>query len=104
MRCPATSTRPQHSFSPIRFSPTCRKKGLAPRLLNPALLDLGLFGRASLEPAPFKCSLFEPRFSIENPCIHFSGFPSLGTHVAQPCTGCPCASPPPPPRPGFINK
>src|SRR4029077_12120418 len=33
--CPSISIHPRHSFSPIRFSPISRKKGLAPRLLNP---------------------------------------------------------------------
>src|SRR5712691_11592648 len=39
IRCPPTSIRPRHSPSPIRFSPICRKKGLAPRLLKPALFN-----------------------------------------------------------------
>src|SRR5712664_4934267 len=76
--------RPRHSFSPIRFSPISRKKGLAPRLLSPVP--------------------FERRLSIENPWIHVSGFPSRGNHVAHTCTGCPCGSPGHPPRPGFISK
>src|SRR5713226_9813743 len=50
-RCPPTSMDPRHASSPIRFSPISRKKGLAPRLLKPALLNLGLIEPASLEPA-----------------------------------------------------
>src|SRR5713226_3928367 len=82
--CPPTSMRPQHPFSPIRFSPISKKKGLAPRLL-------------SLAPTA-------PRLSTGNPWTQVSGFPSLGNHVAQTCTGSPCKSPAQPPRPGFISK
>jgi hypothetical protein len=91
--------RPQHSFSPIRFSPILRQKGLAPRLLNLALLEPALF-----KSALFKSLSFERRLSTGNPWIQVSGFPSLGNHVAHTCTGCPCASPAHPPRPGFISK
>src|SRR5713226_699605 len=99
IRCPAASMRPRHSFSPMRFSPISRKKGLAPRLLNPVYTSRALF-----EPAPFECSSFERRLSIGNPWIQVSGFPSRGNHVAHTCTGCPCGSPAHPPRPGFISK
>src|SRR5216684_4419120 len=84
IRCPRTSIRPRHSFSPIRFSPISRKNGLAPRsLIRPP---------------------FEPRLSMGNPWIQVSGFPSRGNHVAQTCTGCPCASLAHPPCLGFIIK
>src|SRR5260370_12648881 len=91
--------RPRHSFSPVRFSPILRQKGLAPRLLNLALLEPTLF-----KSALFKSLSFERRLSAGNPWIHVSGFPSFGNHVAQTCTGCPCGSSGPPPRPGFISQ
>ena len=82
--CPSISIHPRHSFSPIRFFPISRKKGFAPRLLNPVPL--------------------EPSFSSGNPCIHVSGLPSRGNQVAHTCTACPSGSPAHPPRPRFISK
>jgi hypothetical protein len=68
-------------------------------LLNLALLEPTLF-----KSALFKSLSFERRLSTGNPWIQVSGFPSLGNHVAQTCTGCPCGSLEHPPRPGFISK
>jgi len=80
--CPPTIMRPRHPFSPIRFSPTSRKKGLAPRSLKPALPELAPLKPAlpkptllkpatlkpvSLEPALLEPSPFERRLSSGNP-------------------------------------
>src|SRR5229473_2669747 len=81
---PSISIHPRHSFSPIRFFPISRKKGLAPRLLN--------------------SPPFTARVSIGNPCIQVSGLPSRGNQVAHTCTACPSGSPAHPPRPRFISK
>src|SRR5260370_30874198 len=91
--------RPLHSFSPIRFSPIPRKKGLVPRLLKPAPFELAASALALSKP-----TLFEQRLSSENPWIQVSGFPSLGNHVAHTCTACPSASPAPPPLPASISN
>src|SRR5713101_6860033 len=119
MRCPSASIRPRHVSSPIRLSPISRKNGLAPRSLKPALPELAplkpalpkttllkpaTLKPASLEPALLEPSPFERRLSSGNPWIQVSGIPSLGNHVAQTCTACPCGSPAHPLRPGFISK
>src|ERR1700674_19830 len=83
---PPTSMRPRHSFSPIRFSLISRKKGLAPRLLKPTPPEPSLREPALSKPVPLALPLSERRLSSENPCIHVSGFPSRGNHVAQTCT------------------
>src|SRR5260370_39180706 len=62
IRCPATSIRPRHSSSPIRFSPISRKKGLTPRPLIAAP-----FESASLEPMLLETAPFEQRLSTGNP-------------------------------------
>ena len=75
------SSRPAHASSPIWFSPTRKKNGLAPGALN----DSAASG---------------------NPWIMLCGLPSRGNHVAHTCAGSPCGclAQPPRPRPGFISR
>jgi len=87
---------------------------LNPALFKPALLKLlfpkpasrvtALLELALLETLSFETGWFERRLSTGNPCIHVSGFPFRGNHVAQTCTGRPSGSLGHPPRPGFMSK
>src|SRR5260370_19317178 len=84
IRCPSTSMPPRHSFSPIRFSPITRKKGLVPRSLKPALPELASLKPAlpkptSLKPATLKRAASEPALLEPSPFARrlASGNPSI---------------------------